>query len=71
MKNLKNKVAVITGGGSGLGKELALQLSAQGARVALLDIREENLQSIFHQVKDQGVDGMTRIVDVTDRADMA
>ena len=41
--SIKNKVAVITGGGGVLGGSIASHFAKQGAKIALLDIREENL----------------------------
>ena len=38
MKDFKNKVAVITGSGSGMGRELAIELANAGANIALVEI---------------------------------
>lgn len=43
MKALFDKVIVITGAGSGIGRHLAIQLAEEGARLALSDINEDNL----------------------------
>ena len=43
MKNLKGKVAVITGAASGIGRSLALRLAGEGARLALSDVQEDGL----------------------------
>ena len=42
--NLKGKVVVVTGAGSGMGRELTIQLIAKGAKVAAIDMRPETLQ---------------------------
>lgn len=44
MKNLNDKVAVITGAGSGIGRELAVNLAAKGCRLALSDVSEIGLE---------------------------
>ena len=44
MKDFNGKLAVITGGGTGMGRELARALSAEGCRVAMCDVSEENMR---------------------------
>lgn len=48
--NLNNKVAVITGAGSGIGKEAAIILATYGAKVILLDIHEKNVTKVADQI---------------------
>ncbi len=67
MKNLDNKVAVITGAGSGMGKELAIQLAAKGAQVALNDWHEQNLLETLDLVKKKGGKGIAKRFDVSNR----
>ena len=43
MKNFRGKLAVITGGGTGMGRELAIQLTAEGCHVALCDVSAESM----------------------------
>lgn len=66
MKNFHDKVAVITGAGGGIGRELALQLAKQGCHIALADINTENLAESQRQVQAQGVKVSTHCVDVGD-----
>ena len=43
MKSFDGKIAVITGGGSGMGRELAIQLAVEGSHVAICDVSEESM----------------------------
>lgn len=67
MKNLNGKVAVITGAGSGMGKELAIQLAAKGAKVAINDWNGENLEATVTTIKNNGGTVISKRYDVADR----
>jgi NADP-dependent 3-hydroxy acid dehydrogenase YdfG len=67
MKDLKGKVAVITGAASGMGRGLAMQLSRAGCMVALGDVNEGALEATADQVKHQGGSVSTHILDVSNR----
>jgi hypothetical protein len=43
MKDFNGKLAIITGGGTGMGRELAIQLVAEGCNVAMCDVSEPNM----------------------------
>ncbi len=43
MKDFKNKLAVVTGGGTGMGRELVCQLIKEGAHVAMCDVSADNM----------------------------
>ncbi len=68
MKNFKNKVAVITGAGSGMGRELAYQLADRGALIAINDWNESTLLDTADTVKKMGAKVLARHFDVSDRS---
>src|SRR5690554_6201481 len=65
MKDLKNKVAVVTGAGSGIGRALAHALAARGCRLALSDVNEAGLAETVATLDKNRV--KTYRLDVSDR----
>lgn len=64
---LKNKVAVVTGAGSGIGKATALRLAKEGCRLALNDVSEANLAVTSNEITDTfGTEIFVRNFDVSD-----
>ncbi len=51
---LKDKTAIVTGAGQGIGKEIALKLAREGADIALCDIDEESLKKTAAEIADLG-----------------
>jgi butyryl-CoA dehydrogenase len=68
MRELRGKVAAITGAGSGIGRALAVQLAGMGSALALSDIDEAGLAETRALVAPSGVRVTTERVDVADRA---
>ena len=63
---VRDKVIVVTGAGSGMGREVALELLRRGARVAAVDVRPEGLEGTAALV-DVGEGLSTHVLDITDR----
>lgn len=71
MRNVMDKVAVITGGASGIGLGIARAFGAAGARIVLADIESAALASARGELAGLGVDAMTVVVDVCNRDELA
>ncbi|MDB9947507.1 SDR family NAD(P)-dependent oxidoreductase [Gammaproteobacteria bacterium] len=65
MKDLNNKVAVVTGAGSGIGRGIAEHAAKAGMRLVLADINEEGLNETLALVKSFGVEAISRVTDVS------
>ncbi len=70
MKQLKNRVAVVTGVASGIGRELSILLAKEGADLAIADINEEGLKATYNEVEKIGGKVSMHLLDVSDRAAM-
>lgn len=71
MGDLTGKVAIVTGAGAGLGREEALQLARQGARVVVNDIpaAQDKAQEVVAAIKSLGSDAIAALGDCADTAD--
>ncbi len=65
MDSFANRVVLITGAGSGIGRQMALSVAAEGAAVAALDLQPDGLDSLAAELKGKPV--ATAVADVTDR----
>ena len=63
---VKNKVAIVTGGSKGIGKEIALTLSKEGAKVSIWSRSREPLNQTTQEIEAAGAEALPLQVDVSD-----
>lgn len=64
---LKDKVAIITGAGRGIGKATALKFAQEGAKLLISDVNEADLETVAGEIEEAGGKVVTMKVDVTSR----
>jgi NADP-dependent 3-hydroxy acid dehydrogenase YdfG len=70
MGALDGQVAVVTGGGTGIGRSTALQLAAEGAKVVVVGRRQAPLAEVVSEIKAAGHEAWARPVDLERREEM-
>ena len=65
---LKDKVCVVTGSASGIGKEIAITYVREGGKVVIADLNLEAAEAVATEIKAQGGQAMALAMDVTDEA---
>lgn len=70
MKNLKNKVALITGAKQGMGKAHAIALAKQGVKVIVTDINQPECQKVVDEIKKSGGEAIAFKLDVSNKPEV-
>src|SRR5947209_14366714 len=70
MKEIEHKVAIVTGGGSGIGRAIALRFARAGARVAVLDVAEPAARDVAREIEACGGVSLAVPCDVSRQADV-
>ena len=70
MRSLFGKVVVVTGAASGIGRALAFELAAGGAKLALADVDAPRLDEVATALRARGAECIARIVDVASETDI-
>ena len=65
---IQGRSAVVTGGGNGIGRAIALALAKEGANVAVADLEPDAAAAVAQEVEEQGVRALAVKVDVTDES---
>jgi meso-butanediol dehydrogenase / (S,S)-butanediol dehydrogenase / diacetyl reductase len=66
--SIEGKVALVTGGGQGIGRAIALRLANDGADIAIADLKDDNTQAVADEVRKIGRKATTFKADVSDRS---
>lgn len=70
MNKLQDKVAVVTGGGTGIGRAICLEFAREGAHVVVISNVEKDAQNVAEEVHSLGREGLAILADVTDAEKM-
>src|SRR5258708_482263 len=70
MKDLRGKVAVVTGAGSGIGRAIALSLAAEGVTVAAVDIDLDSAKNAAADIAASGGEASAHRADVSSEAEV-
>lgn len=62
---LDGKTAVVTGGGSGIGRAIALRFSAAGATIRVLDLNQDHAEAVVREIASAGGQASAHVCDVT------
>lgn len=70
MNTLANKVAMVVGGGGAIGREIARYLAAEGATIAVVDLRQEAADQVARDIVQHGGQAVGYALDITDYAEV-
>jgi 3-oxoacyl-[acyl-carrier protein] reductase len=70
MKRLEGKTAIITGAGAGIGEATARLFAAEGAKLSLCDVAEDQLERVVQAVRDEGAEAIPIRCNVASESDV-
>ncbi len=69
-ERFKNKIALITGGATGIGKAVGQRLSKEGALLILFDIDKENLEATVNEIRNEGQQANGFVVNIANETEV-
>ena len=66
MRGLRGRVAIITGGGSGIGEAICYRLADEGVKISILDRNPKGAERVFQAIRDRGGVGHVEELDISD-----
>jgi len=67
--DVADRSAIVTGGGSGIGRAVALTLAASGAKIVVADLKKESAEAVVAEIQAAGGTAVAHVGDVSDPAD--
>jgi 3-oxoacyl-[acyl-carrier protein] reductase len=67
---LENQKAIVTGGGEGIGRGIALRLAEEGADIAVVDINVQSAEKVSEEVRKKGRKSLPLVLDVSNNRDV-
>ena len=67
---LENQKAIVTGGGDGIGRGIALRLAEEGADIAVVDINAQSAEKASEEVRKKGRKSLPLVLDVSNHKDV-
>lgn len=67
---IEGKIALVAGGGGGIGRAVALSFAREGAGVAVADIAKDNAENVRKEIESLGIDALACQVDLTKKSDV-
>jgi 3-oxoacyl-[acyl-carrier protein] reductase/2-[hydroxy(phenyl)methyl]-succinyl-CoA dehydrogenase BbsD subunit len=67
---IKDKTALVTGSASGIGKQTAMRMAENGAKIVINDIISDKVNETVREFKEKGLDVIGKVCDITNREDV-
>ncbi|MCF8090795.1 MAG: SDR family oxidoreductase [Desulfotignum sp.] len=67
---VENRVAIITGSASGMGRDTAFKLAEHGARIVINDVVEDKVEQTAKELRDKGYDAIGIVADISSKSDV-